>query len=70
MLRHIESNVDSELDKWTVRHCAGSLQSAYAQVCVRMLTLLFTFCRLTTADTQMYINASMRACAMEMNTEC
>jgi len=45
MLRHIESNVDSELDKWTVRHSAGSLQSAYGQVRVRMLTWLSTFCR-------------------------
>jgi len=45
MLRYIESNVDSELDKWTVRHPAGALQSAYGQVRVRMLTLLFTFYR-------------------------
>ena len=32
MLRHIESNVDAELDKWTVRHAGGSLHSAYAEV--------------------------------------
>ena len=32
MLKHIESNVETELDGWTVRHAAGSLRSAYAEV--------------------------------------
>ena len=32
VLKHIESNVETELDGWTVRHAAGSLRSAYAEV--------------------------------------
>ena len=32
MLKHIQSNVDSELERWVVRHSAGALQSAYADV--------------------------------------
>lgn len=44
MLRHIESNVDAELDKWTVRHAAGSLHSAYAEV--REVQALMKICSL------------------------
>ena len=32
VLKHIESNVETELDGWTVRHAAGYLRSAYAEV--------------------------------------
>lgn len=32
MLKHLQSNVDSELERWVVRHCAGTLHSAYAEV--------------------------------------
>ena len=32
MMKHLQSNVDSELERWIVRHCAGALQSAYAEV--------------------------------------
>ncbi len=32
MIKHIQSNVDSELERWVVRHSAGALQSAYAEV--------------------------------------
>ena len=32
MLKHLQSNVDSELERWVVRHCAGTLRSAYREV--------------------------------------
>ena len=32
MLKHLQSNVDSELERWIIRHCAGPLRSAYAEV--------------------------------------
>ncbi len=39
MIKHIQSNVDSELERWVVRNSAGPLQSAYAGVSTNSHTI-------------------------------
>ena len=52
MLRHIQSDVDSELERWVVRHCAGALHSAYAEVRITSgVALQVVLCVLTHAVT-------------------